>query len=58
LLIVFLNTVNPFNLTLSEIFSRDLEWIFSPSPTTNILMVGSFIGLIAYNVSLVRARKK
>lgn len=57
LLFVFLTNVNPFDLSLSEIIKRDIEWVFSPSPLQNILMIGSFIGLIIFNVSLIRNRK-
>jgi hypothetical protein len=55
---VFLRLFNPFKLTFIEFFTRRIEYWFSPSPDYNILMVGSLIGLITFNLSLLLNRKK
>ena len=56
LLVTLLKTFNPFNHTIEFLISRP-EWFFAPSLTYNIIMVGSLLGLITFNTSLIVNRK-
>ena len=56
LLVTLLETFNPFNHTIKFLISRP-EWFFAPSPTYNIIMVGSLLGLITFNTVLIINRK-
>ena len=58
LLIILSKTVNPFNLSFTEIANRGIEWVFSPSPVSNILMIGSLIGLVVFNLNFILTTKK
>ena len=57
LLAVIQATFNPFDLPLLELkyFSGfNLENLFSPDPVTNILLIFSVIGLVTFNVKLIK----
>lgn len=56
LLLTLLQLFNPFNRTIGFMITRP-EWFFSPSPVYNIIMVGSLLGLITFNTSLIMNRK-
>jgi hypothetical protein len=56
LLVTLLELYNPFNRTIGFMITRP-EWFFSPSPVYNIIMVGSLLGLITFNTSLIINRK-
>jgi hypothetical protein len=53
LLSVCLCTINPFNLSVTEIINNGIEWLFSPNPIYNIIMILSFISLIIFNINLI-----
>jgi hypothetical protein len=55
---VFWRLFNPFDLTFTEFFTRRVEYWFSPNPVYNILMVGSLIGLVTFDLKLFLTRKK
>jgi hypothetical protein len=57
LLTVLINTFNPFQRTIGFLITRP-EWFFSPKPVYNIILIGSFLGLIIFNLNLVLNRKK
>jgi hypothetical protein len=57
LIIAFINLVNPFDRTFWFMLTHP-EWFFSPSIDYNILMIGSFLGLITFNLNLLLNRKK
>jgi hypothetical protein len=57
LLSVFYATFNPFNLPLLELkyFNGfNLLNLFSPSPIINILLVFSVIGVVTFNLKLIK----
>ena len=57
LLTVIRTTFNPFNLPLLELkyFSGfDISNLFSPDPVINILLVLSVIGLVTFNLKLIK----
>ena len=53
LLITFLELFNPFNRTIGFMIIRP-EWFFSPSPIYNIVMIGCLLGLITFNLKLIK----
>jgi hypothetical protein len=57
LLTALINLFNPFNRDLGFLITRP-DWLFSPSPDYNIVLVGSFLGLIVFNLNLLLNRKK
>jgi hypothetical protein len=57
LLVTFIKLVNPFDCTYWFMLTHP-EFFFSPSVDYNIVMVGSFLGLIAFNLNLLLNRKK
>jgi hypothetical protein len=57
LLSVFRATFNPFNLPLLELkyFNGfNMLNLFSPSPVINILLVFSVIGIVTFNLKLIK----
>lgn len=56
LLVTLMELFNPFNRTIGFMITRP-EWFFSPNPFYNIIMVGSLLGLITFNTSLIINRK-
>lgn len=53
LVIVFARLFNPFDLPYSKLFTSRIEFLFSPSISYNLMLIGSFIGLVSFNLSLV-----
>lgn len=57
LLAVIRATFNPFNLPLLELkyFNGfDLSNLFSPNPIINILLIFSVIGIVTFNLKLIK----
>ena len=55
LLFTFLTTFNMHNFSLKSILHRP-ENMFSPDPVFNTMMIGSFIGLIVFNIRLIKRK--
>jgi hypothetical protein len=53
LVIVFARLFNPFDLSYSKLFTSRIEFLFSPSISYNLMLIGSFIGLVSFNLSLI-----
>ena len=57
LLTTLIKLFNPFNREIEFLITRP-DWLFAPSPDYNIIMVGSLLGIITFNASLILNRKK